>query len=73
MNCTQDRLILLLQNKNPSVKEHEEIVRVIREGGHDMPDALFEHAYMAQKKNPRTNQSTSILENRICQHREYFI
>lgn len=33
---------------------------LIRNGGFDVPDALFENAYLAYKSNPKSNQSTHL-------------
>ena len=32
---------------------------MIRENGEDLPDVLFENAYLAYKANPKSDQSTS--------------
>lgn len=52
-------LFRLLSKENPTIKEREEIVVKIRENGEDMPDALFENAYISYKANPKSDQSTS--------------
>ena len=58
MICSQKRLHELSTNKKLSNKEREEVITLIRAGGYDMPDCMFENAYRSFLANPSSDQST---------------
>lgn len=59
MICTQKRVNELATRKDLTEKERIELITLLRNGGYDMPDCMFENAYLAYRSNPSSDQSTS--------------
>lgn len=54
----QNKLHSLLKIKDPSPKERDEILKLIRVGRYDLPECVFEQAYALLKHGKETNNST---------------
>lgn len=49
MLSSQSRLHTLLKLKNPSSKERDEILKLLRTGKYDLPECVFEQAFSLLK------------------------
>ena len=59
MLTNQNKLHALLKLKNPSAKERDDILKIIRTGKHDLPDCVFEQAFTLLKHGQHSENSKS--------------